>query len=282
MHTYAQTNVQLFNQLRSEGYSKQERAFISNAYEFGMHIFTGLYLPSGKPFLDHLVGTASILASLRMPVEIVAAGLIHAAYLHGDFGSVRTGLTAAKRKQLRRVLGVEVPEYIAHYDRLLLTAQDISALEGTLNRLGQVERCIVIMRLANELEHHLDLGGLYYAHGEKAQRGHQRYMAQRGPLLVNLAARLGLSSLALEMESTFRNVAGVEIPLEPCIRCQHSIAYLVVPRSYRERFAVLCRRKLRDAPWVVLRRVKRQCCKFFRFMRNVVQACSRPPKRCET
>ena len=91
MHAYAQTNVQLFNQLQSEGYSKKDRERVREAYEFAMRLFTSLFLPSGKTFIDHLVGTASILASLHMPVEIVAAGLIHAAYLHGDFGGATNG-----------------------------------------------------------------------------------------------------------------------------------------------------------------------------------------------
>jgi gluconolactonase len=34
VHVYAQTNVQLFNQLWSEGYSDEERASIRDAYEF--------------------------------------------------------------------------------------------------------------------------------------------------------------------------------------------------------------------------------------------------------
>ena len=93
MHPYAQTNVQLFNQLRSQGYSQNDRERVREAYEFAMRLFTGLFLPSGKTFIDHLVGTASILTSLRMPVEVVVAGLIHAAYLrrfwsqqNGDVG----------------------------------------------------------------------------------------------------------------------------------------------------------------------------------------------------
>jgi (p)ppGpp synthase/HD superfamily hydrolase len=94
---YAQTNVQLFRQMRSEGYSQDERQLVFESYELGMHLFCGLYLPSGKPFIDHLVGTASILVSLRMSAHIVAAGLLHAAYIHGDFGSARQGIT--KRKQ---------------------------------------------------------------------------------------------------------------------------------------------------------------------------------------
>jgi (p)ppGpp synthase/HD superfamily hydrolase len=66
MHAYAQTNVQLFTQLRSEGYPETERELARDAYEFSIRLFTGLYLPSGKAFIDHLVGTASILAVKRL------------------------------------------------------------------------------------------------------------------------------------------------------------------------------------------------------------------------
>jgi (p)ppGpp synthase/HD superfamily hydrolase len=256
VHTYAQTNVQLYNQLRAEGYSKKDRAFVSDAYQFAMRIFAGIYLPSGKPFLDHLVGTASILARLRVPVEVVAAGLLHAAYLHGDFGSVR-GVTKAKREQLKRVVGDGVEEYVARYDRLLLTREQISTLDDTLEKPGPVDRYVVLMRLANELEHHLDLGGLYHAHAEQEQREHQRHLQPRGSRLVSLAHKLGFSSLAAEMEKAFQDVAAAEIPLEPRIRCTHGRAYPIVARSYRERFSVVCRRKLMDARLLVSSRIAR-------------------------
>ena len=84
-----------------------------------MRIFTGLYLPSGKPFLDHLVGTASILAWLHAPIAVVAAGLVHATYLHGDFGC-RTGISDEKRKQVIDVVGTESENYITRYDRVSL------------------------------------------------------------------------------------------------------------------------------------------------------------------
>src|SRR5205809_5329802 len=97
MHAYAQTNIQLLNQLRAGGYATAELARIRDVYEFAMLLFTGRYQPCGKPFIDHLVGTASILAFLHRPVEVVAAGLIHAAYVYGDFGSFRSGISDAKR-----------------------------------------------------------------------------------------------------------------------------------------------------------------------------------------
>jgi (p)ppGpp synthase/HD superfamily hydrolase len=275
MHAYAQTNVQLLNQLQSEGCSRKERALVREAYEFGMRIFAGLYLPSGKPFLDHLVGTASILASVHAPVDVIRAGLIHAAYLHGDFGSIRSGITDDKRNTVRSVIGDDAEEYIARYDRMFLTSQDISRLEDTLDRLSQVDRYVILMRLANELEHHLDLGGLYFAHSEKNQRGHQQYTKCRGPLLVALAQRLGFPSLASEMEFAFRNVAEIECPLEPYIRSKPTVAYLIAPRSYRERFPVMCYRRMSEARrfgFEISRRAKRLCYKLFKSIYKIAQA----------
>ena len=247
MHGYAQTNVQLFNQLRDEGYSATERAFVSDTYEFGMRIFAGFYLPSGKTFLDHLVGTASILARLRAPVEVVAAGLIHAAYLHGDFGTGATGFTEAKRTQLRHSVGDRVEEYVSRYDRLLLTRQDIQSLENTLDRISTIDRYVALMRLANELEHHLDFGALYYAHTEEEQRDQQHQLEQRGPLLVSFASGLGFDSLAGELGKTFRAVTASEVPLVPCIRCSATRAYSVIPKSFRKRFSIRWRRYLMSA-----------------------------------
>jgi (p)ppGpp synthase/HD superfamily hydrolase len=278
MHSYAQTNVQLFNQLQSEGYSGEDRELVRQKYEFAMSLFTGLFLPSGKTFIDHLVGTASILASLHVPVEVVAAGLLHAAYLHGDFGFAKTGISDKKRAELRREVGDEIEEYIARYDRLLMTPHDILLLQDTFDQLGPIDRYVVLMRLANELEHHLDFGGLYFAHGEKKQRGHQRFMESRGPQLVALAERLGFYSLAADLARTLRNVGAVELPLEPCIRCEHTIAYLVAPRSYRQRFSVFSRRKLSEAfRWSLLlpSRVKWWCGRVLRFIYMDAQTHSR-------
>jgi (p)ppGpp synthase/HD superfamily hydrolase len=246
MHAYAQTNVQLFNQLRSEGYSQADLAFLLKTYEFGLRIFSGIYLASGKPFIEHLVGTTSILASLHAPVEVLAASLIHAAYLHGDFGSAGKGVTKAKRDEIRRVVGEQVENYIARYYRQPIGLKRIAALRDSFDDLDAVDRTVLLMRLANELEHHLDLGSLYFP-SEKQQRGHQKYVESYGPLVVSMAERLGSPSLAAELRATFGKIAAVEPPLEPCVRVSHTNAYLIVPGSYRQYFSVTSRHKLSAA-----------------------------------
>lgn len=112
MHSYAQTNIQLFNQINSEGYSKEDLVCISNAYNLAITLFPCYYRPSGKTFIAHLVGTASILASLHAPITIVVAALIHAIYAEGDFGSWTKGISNAKRERVRRVVGKEAEEYV--------------------------------------------------------------------------------------------------------------------------------------------------------------------------
>jgi hypothetical protein len=198
-------------------------------------------------FLDHLVGTASILASLRAPVEIVCAGLIHAAYLHGDFGSIRKGVSTTKRVQLREAVGDQIEEYVAKYDAIPWTWENVQKIYARLADLGGIDRQSLLIRLANELEHQLDLGGLYYAESEKGQREHQINMTGYGPMLVKMAERLGVFSLAAEMTTVFGKIDSAQIPVVPWIRSKHEVAYLVAPKSYREKSLVVLRRKLSES-----------------------------------
>ena len=244
MHLYAQTSTQLFNQLGSEGYSKTEREFVRDVYEFGMTLFSGLFLSSGKLLIDHLVGTASILASLRVPIEIVAASLIHAAYLHGDFGGVREGITDAKRKRVRTAVGDEVEKYVAAYELSPLNWKTLAPLQDNLSELGPVQRNVLLMRLTNELEHNLDLGGLYFLHSEKEQKAYQQHLEFYGPIMADIAERLGFRSLSDVMRAVFANVTSAQIPLEPWLRGPEHAAYLVVPQSCHQRFWLASYRRL--------------------------------------
>ncbi len=98
---YAQTNLQLLNQLQHEGYTKAELGSIRAAYNLAAHLFTGYFLASGRTQIAHVVGTASILGSLHVPWEVVAAGLIHNVYVTGDFGCGRSGISKVKRREIK-------------------------------------------------------------------------------------------------------------------------------------------------------------------------------------
>ena len=74
---YAQTNIQLYRQLAELGYPSTDVSRVHRGHSLAMKLFTGLFRGSGRPFLAHLVGTASVLASVRVPIEVVTAGLLH-------------------------------------------------------------------------------------------------------------------------------------------------------------------------------------------------------------
>jgi (p)ppGpp synthase/HD superfamily hydrolase len=105
MFPYAQTNLQLYRQLAGEGYAAAEIESVAGAYEVGLRLFPGTYRGSGKPFLAHLVGTASVLASLHQRTPLVVTGLLHAVYTHGEFGNGWRGMSAPKRAEIRRAVG---------------------------------------------------------------------------------------------------------------------------------------------------------------------------------
>ncbi len=229
MSIFAQTNIQLFDQLCRQGYSETELNCILKAYKLAISLFTGYFRGNGKTFIAHLVGTASILTSLKAPVEVVAAGLLHAAYLQGDFGDVKKGISNKRREQIRLAVGPDIEEYIAKYTALPWNEDHISAIAPTLNTLNLGDRQVILMRLANELEDHLDGGILYCANFEKRLR----YVRSSGDLMVKMAQELGYPSLASQLERVFQEVTSAKISVG--LRSTNNYSFQVAPKSYQKR-----------------------------------------------
>jgi hypothetical protein len=203
MYRYAQTNVQLFNQLRIDGYSDTECSLIYEAYEMAKQLFAGQYRASiGKTLIAHLVGTASIMSSLHFPIEIVAGGLLHAAYADGDFGNKEKGLLDVNRKQIRDIVGERVEEYIAKYTALGWQGdEEISILHKEIDALDGIERDLLLMRLVNELEEYLDHCIIYCS--EKKRKKRIKRIKRDSHLMVGAAQKLGFPTLAAELSDVF-------------------------------------------------------------------------------
>jgi (p)ppGpp synthase/HD superfamily hydrolase len=208
MYAYAQTNIQLFNQLRRYGYRHSELGSVCDAYALTMRLFTGCFRPSGKTFISHLVGTASILADLHASVPTVVAGLLHSAYSHGEFGTGARGISAAKRKQLRLAVGTQAEDIVARYTNFAWNQQAIAALHQTLPAAGSIDHEVLLIRLANELEDHLDLAGLYSGFSEGRREVIESYLY----LCTDMAVKLGFPSLAAALSQAFEDTLTVELP----------------------------------------------------------------------
>ncbi len=238
MHSFAQTNIQLFEQLRRKDYSNTQLKCILKTYQLAIELFTGFFRGDGKTFIAHLVGTASILASVNAPVEVVAAGLIHAAYLQGDFGDTTTGISNLKRQQVRRAVGDEVEEYLAQYTTLEWNEKTIASMAKTVNILDSKQRDVLLMRLANELEDHLDLGVLYCANVKQRLN----YVNSSSHLIVKMAEELGFPSLATELAQVFKEVTSANISSD--LRRDRNYSFQIPPKSCQKRPLVALRDRL--------------------------------------
>lgn len=58
-------------------YTVADRDLINRAYRMAETAHTGQNRVSGEPYINHCVAVASILAELRVPVDVIVAGLLH-------------------------------------------------------------------------------------------------------------------------------------------------------------------------------------------------------------
>lgn len=227
MHSYAQTNIQLFNQLHREGYGAADFTAVASSYELTTELMTGQFRASGKTFIAHLVGTASILATLHAASELVAAALLHAVYSAGDFGDDSRGISDAKRERIRSAVGERTEDHVYRYHNLAWNDQQIRSVSGSLDSMTTVERDVVLMRLANELEDHLDLGMLYCGDQKRSYSSG----TLRCQLLVGIARKLGYPDLADELRQTIEESAAAIVPPELLHANARNASFVLPPQS---------------------------------------------------
>jgi hypothetical protein len=230
---YAQTNLQLFNQLQHDEYPESEIRRISDAYRLAMRVYTGWFRASGKTFLSHLVGTASVLVHFRASATVIAAGLLHSAYADGELAAGTAGVSPACRALVARTVGADVERLINAYTTFSWSPQTVAALatRDRVDALDPFERELLLIRLANELEDHLDLSDLYSfgpIHGREYANAFL-HPAQR------LAGLLGLPGLAAELERVRRETEQGSVDIQ---FGKDSASFFLPPHTYQLKLAV--------------------------------------------
>ncbi len=245
--TYAQTNLQLFNQLQQEGYSNAELKLVHTAYELAMRLYTGHFIGSVRTQIAHVVGTASILGSLHASTAVVAAGLIHNVYQNGDFGNGQRGGSNAKRKQIRQALGEEVEAYVYRFPSLRLAPPTISRLSSSFEMLDQIDCNVLLIILAEQLEHRLNL----------------EYLTQNDRTKIEMAEKLGFPVLAAGFRRPIAEDLGRFVNPTGEKR-----GYVIAPKSYRKRFCLVLRKEFTQG-FSRLRSSTRVRTRFRRLLRKI-------------
>ncbi len=243
MERIAQTNLQLYNQLRAQGRSLEEMVIVHHAYEFLTTIYPGYYQADGKPFVAHTVGVASILGHLGLPTEFVAAGLLHNIYSNGDFGDgLRNVVTEARHRIVRKEVGERIEVLIDRFRKSRIGRKTIKDISSRLDQLDQTDRNLVLMDLADYLEKYVDLGVCYWGNS----RSLVDVVAKHGEQLITIAMRLGYPQLATMLAEAFEQASEAEIPDSLRTSNGRKRLELVVPRSCRRRLHLVLRQWLND------------------------------------
>lgn len=195
MKTIAQTHLQLLQQLHELGYPDSALLIVQRAYLLAVGHADGLYRGSGKPFVCHLVGTASIVAHCAEPVTTIAAALLHASYQERVIRDAPGGL-AACRERIADEFGASCEELVHAYQ--LATAPSSEDAPADVR--------VELLHLADDLEDLIDCAPMLHGgEGDNAEvRGSAAWRLQRAENTVPAAARrareLGHDWLAQQLE----------------------------------------------------------------------------------
>ena len=223
MTVYAQTPVALLRQMRDAGYPASEIVAVGRASDLAARLFAGLHRASGKPFVAHLTGTASVLASIGSPLRLVVAGILHATYVLGRFGDGPSGATPSRRALLAGSIGGSAEEIVFRYATLPWEQGETNGSSMTMDRLDPLERDVVVARLANEVEEAIDCGILFHLDGESRRA---LYLAAT-PRWSAWARQLGHEPLARALEDAADSLAREADP--GALRCDRRATYAPAP-----------------------------------------------------
>jgi (p)ppGpp synthase/HD superfamily hydrolase len=223
MASRAQTHLQFYRQMQDAEYSTQDLVLVDRAYRLAMQLFAGHYRPNNKPFIAHLVGTASILAAVHQPAFVVAAGLLHSAYWLG-LGRKGAGVKPRYRKDLAALLGAQAERLVYNYSNRRWSVEDFRLSADDVRSLAAEERQLYLIKLADVHEEFLDAGHLYQP--RKKLLWDQDASASWLPDASQLIQALGFDAWAREFQRAIENRSRA-IPAE--IRGEASGSRILAP-----------------------------------------------------
>ena len=187
----AQTYPQLAVQLAGTHWGHSELTSVRTAYELAATLFAAAERGSAKPFVDHLVGTASAVIIGGGPAPAVAAALLHAAYDQGDFGDGRNGPHTTHRKRIRATVGDTIENLVYRYNQLGWSPTVAEHALRDVDHATPQMRSVLLIRIANEIDDATD-GGLVLS----AKQHLAVHSEQTRRIAVRLAEHIGTPEFA--------------------------------------------------------------------------------------
>jgi len=155
---WPQTIVEIVSDARSIGWSFEETQQLWNVHALMARLFSGRYRGSGRPFINHLAGTAALVLRHCGSVTEVLAGYSHAAYEQGEFGRARPGTSKANQRELRTVVGDSAEAIIADYAGFDWRGIAVRRNTSEVLALSGHEKQLLFLHILNELDDSFDCG----------------------------------------------------------------------------------------------------------------------------
>ena len=192
----AQTEDQLLRQVRARGWPETDQERLVTAHALGTRIFDSRRRVTGKPFLGHVVRTASFADDAGERPAVVLAALLHSAYTRGDFSDGTREVTPAKRAAVTAAAGPEAELIVLAYATFPFDYADVDALcTGPL--VEHLTRDVLAARLANLLDELLEREHWKYSNpGQFAELVDVGIVAARHHGMTRIADRLELGLVA--------------------------------------------------------------------------------------
>ena len=179
-----QTRTSLRELAAARGYEPANLRAIEAACDYATLLCDGVYRADGRPFLNHLIGTAGVLIRYDFRVDVVLAGLLHAAYSHRP--------PWEDPAEVSRILasGGGVDAIV----KAIPGAKTHLATGATIETLPLVAAWPLVVEAANEAE--MLLSGEYRATGRPPE------ISETGlDLLTGVLGRLGAAGLAVAIRT---------------------------------------------------------------------------------
>jgi hypothetical protein len=198
-------------------------------------LFAGRYRGSGRPFVNHLAGTAALALDGAAGEAVVIAGYAHAAYEQGEFGRPEGGASDANRAEMLQVLGAEAEAIVHRYSTLPWFSRLPEGPGAVLEAAGPVERSVLLLRACNALDDALD----YHVHAEDARQVFREELDASAAI----AGAMGHAGLAARIRGRLDEIAAEDPPLPEAPRRKGSST--VRNRAWRRDPVLAAARKAR-------------------------------------
>lgn len=215
---------------------------LTKAYEFVCERHAGQYYDTGEPYVDHLLAVASSLASMKLDLDTIVAGLLH--------GTLKEQV--ATHEELKKKFGNDVANIVDGATRITNVrynsqlAHEAENIRKLLLAMGADIR-VLLVKLADRLQDMLNLDAV----AEEERRAKSR---ETMDLYAPLASRIGIEWLKRELEDlSFKYL----LPVEYADLTAHLESTLAERQAYVDEVIEILHEKLRANKIVPVRIIGR-------------------------